>query len=94
MDNKRWSFTKFLRKYESCRPKLLKDIRMEWSHGGYNLLLGNLFSMSFEVLVPDSRHLLGVLSFISADIIPQDLFMVREDLELPDRLQFCQNEDV
>lgn len=93
MDSKMWSFSKFLLKYETRRPSLLKEAKKEWSHGGYELLLGSLFSMSFGALSPTSRHMLGILSLISPDTITQDIFKLDESLKVPETLSYCQDED-
>ena len=72
---------------------MLKEAKKEWSHGGYELLLGNLFSMSFGALSPTLRHMLGILSLISPDTITQDIFKLDESLKVPETLSYCQDED-
>ena len=51
-----------------------------------------LWRLAFQGLEPESSALLGVLSFVSPDNIPQSLFEPHDSGSLPDRLRFCGNE--
>jgi hypothetical protein len=93
MHTKLWSFPKFLRAYRKNPGTLFKSIKPEWSHGGYGLILGSLFSMSFSFLTPGAHCVLGIMSLISPDAITQDLFSVKANVNIPQVLQFCQDED-
>ncbi|KAK1636215.1 hypothetical protein BDP81DRAFT_406959, partial [Colletotrichum phormii] len=48
--------------------------------------------MSFENLGKDARACLGVLSLLSADSVPSEMFMVADPSDLPESLAFCTDE--
>lgn len=51
--------------------------------------LNALFNLSFRSLDQDSLSLLGILSFLSPDGIPESLFDVQSIADLPESLNFC-----
>jgi hypothetical protein len=51
-----------------------------------------LWSTSFRLLDRQSRNMLGVLCFLAPDRIPQSLFELGCAADLPERLQFCEDE--
>lgn len=51
--------------------------------------IGPVWQLSFENLKPHSASLLAILSFCSADKIPQGLFELKDVSGLPEDLQWC-----
>jgi hypothetical protein len=54
-----------------------------------NSSINTLWDISFNSLDPKSREILGVLSFIAPEAIPQLLFEAEDEASLPEPLRFC-----
>lgn len=54
-----------------------------------NRSINALWDMSFKSLDPKSLAILGVMSFVEPDSIPQALFEPGSPMNLPEALQFC-----
>ena len=80
---RKWSIEEFLTVYDRNSQKL-------FGIPGYNSL-DAVWKLSFESLDQDCIALLGVVSFISPDSIPQELFD-DDSIRLPDSLRFCKDE--
>lgn len=76
-----WSIEEFLRLYSRNTRKF---------HGSS---LEAVFKLSFESLDEQSAALLGVMSFLTPDSIPQKLFESGDPARLPDALKFCADGD-
>jgi hypothetical protein len=79
-----WTIEEFVKIYDRNTRKML-------GMPGKNSL-DAVWKLSFESLSPMCASLLGVLSFISPDSIPQVLFEPLDPLALPKSLQFCSDE--
>lgn len=54
-----------------------------------NRSINALWDMSFRSLDPKSLAILGVMSFVEPDSIPQAIFELHSSNDLPESLQFC-----
>ena len=54
-----------------------------------NSAINALWDFAFKSLDPQSRTVLGILSFVSPDSIPQSLFELDKIADPPDSLLFC-----
>ena len=54
--------------------------------------LAALFDFSIRGVDEDSRRLLGIMSFLMPDSIPSEIFQAEDGRELPEDLEFCQDE--
>lgn len=79
-----WSIQRFLAAYE-------KNMKKIHSTRGKDSL-DAIFHLSFEELDPCAASILGVLSYISPDKIPQELFESDDISQLPEDLSFCIDE--
>jgi hypothetical protein len=75
-----WSIREFLSVYENNTEKL------------HDKTLATIWKLSFESLDAQSGGLLGVLSYVVPDSIPQELFRTPSPEDLPSSLQFCSDE--
>ncbi|KAL6837242.1 hypothetical protein V8C40DRAFT_260266 [Trichoderma camerunense] len=89
------SISRFLEHYKT-QPK-----RLHRSHGytqgvGYNHFLDTVWAVSFGTInekeKQNSRVLLGILSFLSPEDIPRELFHNERTLDISGRLEFCVTE--
>lgn len=72
-----WSITEFMRIYLKNPRRLHKtELQAVWD-------------VSFDTLKKDSRVFLGVASFLMSDNMPQELFEIIGDENLPEDLEFC-----
>ncbi|PVH73049.1 hypothetical protein DL98DRAFT_576474 [Cadophora sp. DSE1049] len=85
------SLDKFMILYDKHQKKVHRERRTGWKYAGYNHALDTVWELSFEALEPDSRLLLGILSFLVPDTIPlafrgdaieqlEDLALIRQDI--------------
>ncbi|CAH0056955.1 unnamed protein product [Clonostachys solani] len=63
-----------------------------WKYLGYEHSLDTVWDMSFRNLGIEARACLGVLSFLSADSIPSEIFLSSKPDRLPELLSFCADE--
>jgi hypothetical protein len=76
-----WSISEFLEMYKKMPNKV---------HGiSGNNSINALWDFSFRSLSDQSRAILGVLSFLAPDSIPQAIFGDMDEQMLPDSLKFC-----
>ena len=81
----------FLTLYKKS-PKRLHRLKKDgMASYGYNYAIDTVWEMSFDLLDPDSRRLLGLFCFLAPDSIPMGLFEPREKTLLPE-LDFCCDE--
>lgn len=93
IDRRRWSVQKFLQYYKKNAQRLHQDSKVDWSHAGYQQTLATVFTISFQELGDDARLVHGVLSLLSPDDVPIDLFKLAEDMEdIPEELELFQDE--
>ncbi|KAK6213364.1 putative pfs domain-containing protein [Colletotrichum tabaci] len=71
---------------------LHKQKKSGWKYLGYQHSLDTVFEMSFENLGVEARSCLGVLSFLSADSVPLEVFRPARPGGLPSSLSFCEDE--
>lgn len=78
---RRWSIAEFMEIYNQHASEM---------HGvSGNNSINALWDLSFKSLDPQSRTLLGILSFVSPDSIPQSLFEIANIADPPESLLFC-----
>ena len=77
-----WSIAEFIEDYDQ-QPQII--------HGIFdNKSINALWNISFKTLDPWSRAILGVLSYLSPDSVPQAIFESKAvATALPDSLKFC-----
>lgn len=68
-------------------PLYLEDVNRMHGLGGLNRVL----ELSFKKLGKDSLSLLGMMSFLKPNMIPQKLFEIDADHVSSDDLAFCSN---
>lgn len=76
-----WSIEEFLQHYSKNAQKMVTKTSLE-----------TVWKLSFESLDPAAFALLGTLSFLMPDSIPQALFRPDDPDLLPERLKFCDDE--
>ena len=81
IDRRRWSVQRFLEHCKKNAQKLHADPKADWSHAGYQQTLATVFTISFQELGDNARLLIGVLSLLSPDDVPADLFKLPEDMD-------------
>ena len=87
----------FLDIYDENTRELHREERDIGHYAGYAHFLGTVWKLSFDALTnPKNKHhrasaILGVLSFLSADEIPEALFTSKEVAPLPSSLEGCNN---
>lgn len=59
---------------------------------GYNHALDTVWDLSFQNLGQGARACLGILSLLSADSVPAEVFTTTDSGELPEILRFCEDE--
>ena len=78
---RRWSNAEFMEILNQNPSKM---------HGFSSITSINaLWDLAFKSLDSQSRTILGILSFVSADSIPQSLFEPASSTDLPESLVFC-----
>jgi hypothetical protein len=78
---RRWSIAEFMEFYTQHPSEI---------HGvSGNSSINALWNFAFKSLDPQSQAILGVLSFVSPDNIPQSLFEPENAGDLPESLFFC-----
>ena len=92
MIRKTWSITKYLEMYERYPGKVRDAHSQELIHAGYAEGVKTVFLMQFRHLSSSAATLLGILSFLSPDDIPESLFMVDSNVVMPNHLGFCTDE--
>lgn len=76
-----WSITEFTEIYNQHPSEM---------HGvSGNSSINALWDFAFRSLDPQCRTILGILSFVAPDSIPQSLFELANTTDLPDSLVFC-----
>lgn len=86
------SISDFHAMYLKYERRLHKEEKGGWTSLGYKDSLDTVFELSFENLGPEARACLGVLSLLSADSVPLEVFQSNEPGNLPALLSFCQDE--
>jgi hypothetical protein len=76
-------------KYEQ---RLHKQRKSGWKFLGNQHSLDTVWEMSFQNLGPEARACLSVLSFLSADSVPLEVFTLLESEDLLELLSFCEDE--
>ena len=81
--------TDFLALYERNKNRFHEkpNEKVDYSHN-----LATVWRMAFEKLRANAHALLGVISFVSPDVIPQDLFQPRNKGVLKPCMKFCEDE--
>ncbi|KAI1122604.1 NB-ARC and TPR domain protein [Nemania abortiva] len=75
-----WSISEFLEVYKKMPNRL---------HGTGSSSINTLWDISFKSLNEQSRAILGIMSFLAPDTIPQALFEIKEEADLPESIKFC-----
>ena len=79
-----WSIAEFIEEYDQ-QPQMIHGI-------SDNKSINALWNISFKTLDLQSRAILGVLSFVSPDSVPQSLFQPNSGADcLPEALKFSAN---
>lgn len=86
-----WSIAEFQEMYAKHKQEMHKQKKGGWKYLGYKHALDTVFEISFNTLGNDARVCLGVLSFYSADSVPDDVFTPAKVGRLPDLLSFCKD---
>lgn len=92
MNARRISSTKFLNLYDKNPRRIHREHKAGWKYIGYQHALDTVWKMSFESLDKESSLCLGILSLLSAELVPYAMFEVPEDINLPEALSFCQDD--
>lgn len=87
-----YSVDEFRVMYIKHEQRLHKQKKSGWKYLGYQHSLDTVFEISFINLGDEARACLGVLSFLSADSVPSELFKSEEPGDLPELLSFCEDE--
>lgn len=87
-----WSISEFEAMYIKNDRRLHKQKKNGWKYLGYEHALDTVWDISFNSLGNEARACLGVLSFLSADSVPSELFRTLEVGDLPDILAFCEDD--
>jgi len=91
------SIEAFLEIYDENTREVHREEREIGHYAGYAYFLETVWKMSFDTLTDPQRNhnlasmVLGVLSFMSADDIPEGLFTSKEVTPLPNSLKGCSN---
>jgi hypothetical protein len=76
-----WSISEFLNVYKKMPNKV---------HGiSGSSSINALWDISFRSLSDSGRTILGIMSFLAPDDIPQAIFEIRDEGVLPDSILFC-----
>lgn len=100
MQSHELSILEFSAYYERNSRRMLKDVDIAEDYDGdqdrsvgAEHILDNVWRMSFKALKPDESSLIGVMAFLSPDIIPTALFQIDQiTISVPHVLKFCQDE--
>ncbi|KAL3463576.1 P-loop containing nucleoside triphosphate hydrolase protein [Aspergillus heterothallicus] len=87
-----WSIRDFYNMYRKHEQHLHKQKKGGWKYLGYQHALDTVWEIAFTTLGDEARACLGVLSLLSADSIPSEVFTPAEYGDLPELLAFCENE--
>lgn len=87
-----WSISEFEAMYIKNERRLHKQKKNGWKYLGYEHSLDTIWDISFTSLGDEARACLGVLSFLSADSVPSEVFKSLEAGDLPNILAFCEDE--
>lgn len=88
----RWNVRKLLVTYEKFPREIHKKLDPVLLHAGYTLSMSTVFLVSFQSLSQEAMKILSVISFLQPDQIPEDLFFVGDEVELPDSIEFLHDE--
>lgn len=87
------TIAEFMSSYDKRTKEIHREHRLGQRSSGYLHYLDTVWKMSFGLLSEEqhasSFTMLGVLSLMASDLIPQDLFKHNENL--PDSLDFCED---
>jgi hypothetical protein len=64
----------------------------ELIHAGYTDAIKTVFITSFHNLSSLASTVLGIISLLAPDAVPESLFSVKPTVKLPDHLHFCHDE--
>jgi hypothetical protein len=100
MQSHEFSTLEFSAYYERNSRQMLKDVDIAEDYDGDQYravgaehILDNVWRMSFKTLKPDESSLIGVMAFLSPDIIPTALFQIDQiTIPVTSSLKFCQEE--
>ncbi|KAK1830086.1 hypothetical protein QBC39DRAFT_426826 [Podospora conica] len=87
-----YSISGFHAMYLKYERRLHKEKKGGWKSLGYKHSLDTVFELSFENLGTEARACLGVLSLLSADSVPLEVFQSDDPANLPALLSFCEDE--
>ncbi|KAI1410375.1 hypothetical protein F5Y13DRAFT_192236 [Hypoxylon sp. FL1857] len=87
-----YSIDDFYIMYAKYDQRLHNQKKSGWKYLGYPYGLDTVWEISFMNLGDHARACLGVLSFLSADSVPAEVFTASEPNKLPDVLSFCSDE--
>lgn len=76
--SKKWSISKLLHMYEKYPLKVHDAENPGWSHAGNTYKVNTVFLISFKELSALAKAMLGVLSHLAPDTIPEALFAALE----------------
>ncbi len=83
------SLDKFIKFFDKYQGKMLRERKPGWKYPGYNHAIDTVWDISFDALETEGRVLLSVLSYLSPDSVPLQLFDGSvESLKRPS-LAFC-----
>lgn len=100
MQSHELSVPEFLAYYERNSRQMLKDVDIAEDYDrdqsravGSEHILDNVWRMSFNALKTNETSLIGIMAFLSPDIIPITVFQVGEKVvSVPSIINFCQEE--
>ena len=82
----------FLALYKKYPQRLHREKKPGWKYLGYKHAVDTVWDISFEALNQTSMFCITIMSFLSADAIPDSLFKVDEPITVLEQLSFCQDE--
>ncbi|KAK7990146.1 hypothetical protein PG989_010461 [Apiospora arundinis] len=87
-----YSIEAFSLMYEKHDQRLHSQKKNGFKYMGYNHALDTVWDLSFKNLQRDARSCLGILSLLSADSIPVEVFTTAQAGGRPDILSFCDDD--
>jgi len=89
---RKWPATKLLENYKKFPRIVHQKLDPVLLHAGYPLSISTVFLVSFQSLSKDAIMILAIMSFFQIEQIPEDIFILDEDADVPERLEFLKEE--
>jgi hypothetical protein len=85
---RKWPAKKLLENYEKFPRVVHQKLDPALLHAGYSLSMSTMFLVSFESLTQDAITILTIMSFFQPEQIPEDIFTISDDVDIPERFEF------